>query len=73
MTSPLLAARLVRADQTRTFHIRRAEPSGWEIAEDEDGRVVKRKHQGDWHRVERTLARYLRAITDLREQGWREA
>ena len=73
MTNPLLAATLVRADQTRTFHIQRAEPSGWEIAEHEDGRVVRRKHQTDWHRVERTLARYLREITDLREQGRRES
>jgi hypothetical protein len=73
MTTPLLAATLVRADHFRSFHVRPARPSGWEASEHEDQRIVQQQHHTDWHRVEHTLSRFTRAIAELREQGWRDA
>ena len=72
MTTPLLATTLVRADHIRSFHVRTARPAGWEAAEHDDQRVVRRLYT-DWHRVEQTLVRFARDIAELREQGWREA
>jgi len=73
MTMPILATTLVRADHSRSFHIRSARAAGWEAAEQEDQRIVERQHYTDWHRVEQTLVRFAREIAELREQGWREA
>ena len=72
MTTPLLEARLVRADHIRAFHVRPAQPSGWEAAEHEDQRVVQQQHLTDWRRAERTLNRFMLEIAELRQQGWRE-
>jgi hypothetical protein len=32
-----------------------------------------RSTYNDWHRVEQTLARFVREVDDLRDQGWVEA
>lgn len=64
MITTLLAARLVRADRVRSFHIRSVVPAGWEASEYEGERVV-RQHYRDWHRVEGTLVRYSREIASL--------
>jgi hypothetical protein len=71
--TPLLAATLVREGHVRSFHIRPGHPAGWEASESDDERIVQLQRHTDWHRVEQTLARYARAIAELREQGWREA
>ena len=71
--TPLLTTTLVQGDHVRSFHIRPGHPAGWEASEHQDQRIVQLQHHTDWHRVEQTLARYTRAIAELREQGWREA
>jgi hypothetical protein len=73
MITPLLATTLVRDDHVRSFHIGQAHSIGWEAFELQDQRVVRQQRHTDWHRVEQTLARYVGEITQLREQGWREA
>ena len=73
MTTPLLAATLVRADHVRSFEVRAAALAGWEVSEHEDHRLLRQRHHSDWHQVERTLTRFARAIEELGEEGWREA
>lgn len=72
MTTPLLAATLVRADHVRSFHVRAARPAGWEAAQFEDQRVVQQRRCTDWHQVELTLFSFAREIAELRELGWRD-
>ena len=72
MTMPLLDTTLVRADHIRSFQVCRLRPEGWEVAEQEDGRGVRRQLYTDWHRVERALERFAREIAQLRDQGWSE-
>jgi hypothetical protein len=73
MRTPLLAARLVRADHVRSFQICPALPAGWEASERDNQRVVQEQRLKDWHRVEQALTRFKRQIVDLRDQGWRDA
>lgn len=73
MTVPLLTATLARADRVRSFRVRTTPSGGWEAAELENDRVVRRYRYTDWHRVERTLARFAREIAELREGGWCDA
>jgi hypothetical protein len=73
MNAPLLATKLVHADDVRSFQIRPVLPAGWEAAEYENHRVVYQRHYADWHRLELTLVRFRREIADLRSQGWLEA
>jgi hypothetical protein len=72
MRRPLLQTTLVRADRVRSFEVQPTSSVGWEASEREDQRIVQQQHHTDWHRVERTLARFSREIEELKEQGWRE-
>ena len=71
MKTPLLAATLTRADQTRSFHVL-ASSSGWEVSESKNDRVVYRRSCADWHRLEEVLARFELEILELLNQGWLE-
>lgn len=63
---------LVRAGHIRSFQIVWG-PAGWEVSEPrEDNAALRRKHT-DWHRVERTVARFTREIEELRREGWTES
>jgi len=70
--TPLLATSLVRGDHIRSFHISAKSPVGWEVSENEDHRVVRRRRCSDWHQVEQALSRATRDIAELREQGWQD-
>jgi hypothetical protein len=72
MSLPLLAATLIRADHSRSFHILVGRSGGWDVTERRDQRVIQR-HYGDWHRVERVRILFTREICDLREEGWLDA
>ncbi len=73
MSTHLLAKKLVRAGRVRSYEVRPVSPIGWEASQSEDQHVVEKIRYDDWHRVERTLARFMREIAELREQGWQEA
>ena len=68
--TPLLAKTLVRNGHVRSFEVRSAASAGWEASKQEDHRLTEQQHCSDWHRVERTLTRFTRAIAELSEQGW---
>lgn len=55
--------------RTRRFTIRPAS-IGWEVCDEEDGRVLRQVRYADWHRVELAWVKIRRAA-DLRcQQGW---
>ena len=62
---------LVREGQTRSFHIA-GTPEGWEVSEQGQEQEARRQKHTDWHRVERTVARFTRQIDELRRDGWTE-
>jgi hypothetical protein len=72
MKRALLAARLLRANRVRSYHVLQT-PGGWEASAREDERVVQERSYSDWHRVEHTLEKFRDEIADLRAQGWRDA
>jgi hypothetical protein len=64
---------LVRATETRSFHVERNPSAGWHTRELANDRVYRQQDRTDWHRVERDLARFAREIENLRRQGWQDA
>lgn len=70
---PLFAKTLVRARQVRTFEIEPVPSAGWEVSERTDQDLIQKRRYSDWHRVERTMDRFTREISELRRQGWIEA
>jgi hypothetical protein len=72
MTSTLLDTTLLRADESRSFHILAVPSAGWEATQMKDQHVVERKRYIDWHRVERARAAFAREIEKLQQGGWCE-
>jgi hypothetical protein len=70
MKTSLLVATLLRADDVRFYEVRHT-PEGWESSARENQRVVEARHYTEWHRVERSLARFKHEITVLQARGWR--
>ena len=66
----MFAKELRRGGHTRTFSIRDAGASGWEVRDQQDDRVLKHVHYSDWHRVERALNMFTLQIDDLESNGW---
>lgn len=64
---------LRKAEQTRRFTIIDTEPSGWEVREERDSRVIRRVRYNDWHRVERARAAFAIEAASLADAGWVEA
>jgi hypothetical protein len=64
---------LVRATETRSFHIERNPSIGWQTRTLANDRISHQQERTEWHRVERDLARFAREIEELRRQGWRDA
>ena len=46
--------------------------AGWEVREERNGEVVKRKQCSDWHRVEMARRSIWIELETLRHQGWAE-
>lgn len=69
----LFQKRLVRATETRSFHVERNGFAGWNTIACANDRVADQRRRTEWHRVERDLARFAREIDELRRQGWRDA
>ena len=65
--------KLVRASETRSFHIEPSGSGGWNTIERANDRVADQRRRTEWHRVERDLARFAREIEKLHQQGWRDA
>jgi hypothetical protein len=55
--------------QTRRYSISPTD-AGWEVREERNGEVVKRKHCSDWHRVETARRSIAIELETLRHQGW---
>jgi hypothetical protein len=66
----MFAKELRCAGHIRRFSIRDAGPSGWEVRDEHDNRVLKHVHYTDWHRVERALSMFTLQIDDLESNGW---
>jgi hypothetical protein len=64
---------LVRATETRSFHVERNESAGWRTLAIANDRVAHEQERTEWHRVERDLERFAREIEQLRRDGWRDA
>jgi hypothetical protein len=64
---------LVRASEKRSFEVAAAPVTGWHVLERANRSVIRDQQFSDWHRVERTLLRFAREISDLRQQGWIDA
>ena len=56
--------------QIRRFTIRRVTPSGWEVRDEEDSRILRRSFYHDWHRVERARVAFAIEAVELRNAGW---
>lgn len=69
----MFAKELRRAGHIRKFSIREAAPSGWEVRDEQDDRVLKHVHYTDWHRVERALNMFSLQIDVLENDGWSAA
>jgi hypothetical protein len=55
--------------QMRRFTIRHVQP-GWEVRDESDHGVLKRRIYKDWHRVERAIARFEQEEAVLEAAGW---
>ena len=71
--SAVFTKRLVRASQVRSFEVAAAPSAGWHVSERSNRDVIREQEFSDWHRVERTLLRFNREISELRRQGWIDA
>lgn len=62
---------LRNADHTLRYSIQ-STPTGWEVSEEQDSRVVRQAHYQDWHRVERARRVFVIKLASLQKDGWRE-
>lgn len=61
---------LASAGHVRHYTVVLAGEAGWEVRVEEDRAVRRSKTYGDWHRVERSLARVKREVSELLAHGW---
>ena len=66
----MFTARLQRAQHLREYSIHPLPGAGWEVTVAEDRTTTRQVRLHDWHRVERRLAEFQRAVDDLRSRGW---
>jgi hypothetical protein len=67
----MFALELVRGEETRTFSMRDAGVSGWELTEKANGQPIRTVQYSDWHRVERAISMILLQADALEQDGWR--
>jgi hypothetical protein len=70
--SSVFAKTLVRAREIRSFEVAASPNVGWQVKEGTD-KEIREQQFSDWHRVERTLLRFTREISELKRQGWVDA
>ena len=63
---------LQKASHTRRFTISSAGGAGWEVRDEQDSKVIRSTHYGDWHRVERAKMTFALEAASLEESGWNE-
>jgi hypothetical protein len=68
----IFSKRLRSQEHTKAFVVDEADDRGWEVREEEDHRVVKRRWMRDWHRVENAMMRFGIEATQLQRAGWVE-
>lgn len=56
---------------TRRFSIATT-GTGWEVREERDSQIVRRKALSDWHRVETARRLINRETASLQDAGWKE-
>ena len=61
---------LRNAAATRRYSISSHADAGWEVTLEREGEAPHHVWYQDWHRVERTLARFRLEVSDLTERGW---
>lgn len=61
---------LVHGSHVRSFQIHPLNSAGWIVSEEADRRVVLSREYTDWHRVERTVGRFVREVAELHREGW---
>jgi hypothetical protein len=73
MTSPIFTRTLVYGSHVRSFRIHPLPHAGWIASEEADQQVVLRGQYTDWHRVERTVMRFMGEVAELHREGWVDA
>lgn len=68
--SPIFTKTLVRGRHVRSFRIHPVRATGWIASEEADQRLVLRRQLTDWHRVERTVTRFMVEVAELHREGW---
>lgn len=61
---------LCQAGHVRKFTITKYGESGWEVRDQQDGRVLRQVYYRDWHRVERAANMFDILTDDLENRGW---
>jgi len=61
---------LASAGHVRHYTVVLAGEAGWEVRVEEDRAVRSSDTYEDWHRVERSLARVKREVSELLARGW---
>lgn len=61
---------LASAGHVRHYTVVLAGEAGWEVRVEEDRAVRWSETYADWHRVERSLARLKREVSELLARGW---
>ena len=61
---------VVSAGRVRHYSVALTGAAGWEVRIEEGRAVEWRETYEDWHRVERSLARVKREVSDLLAHGW---
>ena len=64
---------LRNAAHVRQFTIRISTPSGWEVRDEQDSRILRSRLYSDWHRVERAKLTFAFEAIRLRDAGWIES
>ena len=59
------------AHHVRHYSVTLAGEFGWEVTIEEDQAVRVHETHEDWHRVERSVARIKREVSELLDRGWR--
>jgi hypothetical protein len=67
----MLDLSVVSANHVRHYCVALAGDAGWVLTIVEDKEICWRETHADWHRVERSVAKMWREVSDLLERGWR--
>jgi hypothetical protein len=62
-----------KAGLIRRFIITSAGSAGWEVREEQNSLVVRRRRYTDWHRVERARMVFAHEADSLASSGWKES